>query len=358
MHPEQISILVRKLLDKTASAEEIAQINAYLTEKDIDLDVLLPWADWETTGTSPMPASTRERVLASIFHGKTGPQTTALPGALSSRDPKYTAIHRKGRIRVISLVAATAAAAILLFVLVLPRLFPGTKRVHGQEFIAYSAERGHSRMVILPDSSRIYLNAGSTISYSQAFGDSDRRVMLSGEAFFEVAPLRDRPFTVKTGNLLTTVLGTSFNVKAYNKKGDYFVSVRSGKVKVTADTGRRADHEPYLLLPGQQAGYASLSGAFTIRQVDTAGIASWKDNELLFDGSPLEEILETLEYRYNVRFQPEPGLIIGKKYSVTFHHLDLQASLDKLSILGKLCFERHSDSLIVVKQTGPVTWSK
>jgi ferric-dicitrate binding protein FerR (iron transport regulator) len=351
MSPEEIHILVRKLLDKSASAEEIAQIRTYLTENNIDFDTLLPWKDWDDTVSSPMPASTRERVLSAVTGVQILPQKMTSPSGPSYEYPQnllQVTGHRKNPNRTIPLVAAATAAAIIVFLWIFPRNIPAGKPVRQQELIAWSTEKGQSRTVLLPDHSRAYLNAGSKITYSSNFGDSDRHISLSGEAFFEVAPLSGHPFIVKTGNLLTTVLGTTFNVKAYNNNSNYIIAVRSGKVKVAADSGK-VTQEPCLLLPGQQISYANSSKTFTIQKVDTQRIASWKDNDLLFDGSSLREILETLEYRYNVRFLAAPGIMSGKEYSVDFYHLNLQESLDKLSILGKLNFQRRSDSLILVK---------
>jgi len=326
MNPDRISFLIQKLREQTASAEEQEELRGYLAQADIDVASLLPWTDWEQVSMEPMPSELRDRVVSAVLERDMGSEERG-------------SMMRRQKVRRIRVMVLTAAAVVLLAI-ALPWLFSSPGRVQPAS-VTQVAARGQSRMVLLPDRSRVYLNGGSSITYPAVFNDSDRKVVLSGEAFFDVATIARQPFKVLTGSLLTTVLGTSFNVRAFGE--NVVIAVKTGKVKVAANGSAS-----YVLLPGQQANYNGVGHPLDLQTVATDKVASWLDNELSFDGSPLKEILQTLENRYNVRLEPGAGVAMEEKYSVTFYHLDLQASLDKIAILGRLKFNRRNDSLITI----------
>jgi ferric-dicitrate binding protein FerR (iron transport regulator) len=322
MNPDRISLLIQKLRDQTASNEEKEELRVYLAQEDMDVESLLPWSDWEQATTEPMPSGLRDRLVSAVLERD----------AVS--EDRRSAV-RGQKVRRIPVTVLTAAAVVLL-VIAMPWLFSSRSSKRTPASVTQVAARGQSRMVVLPDRSRVYLNGGSSITYPEVFDDSDRMVVLTGEAFFEVATIARQPFKVLSGSLLTTVLGTSFNVRAVGE--NVVIAVKTGKVKVAS----------CVLLPGQQASYSGNGHALALQTVATDKIASWLDNELSFDGSPLKEILQTLENRYNVRLEPEAGVSLEEKYSITFYHLDLQESLDKIALLGQLKFNRRNDSLITI----------
>lgn len=151
--------------------------------------------------------------------------------------------------------------------------------------------RGMSRRLVLPDGSRVWLNAESSLSYPGSFGGRERReVTLQGEAYFEVAPDSLHPFVVETAALQTQVLGTSFNVRAYSPE-DTRVTLLRGSVKVSDR------HRGELLLRSGEGTDCSLDR----KTVDDAeDCRAWTDGRFAFDDAPLVEIMRELGRWYNV----------------------------------------------------------
>lgn len=148
---------------------------------------------------------------------------------------------------------------------------------------------------VLPDGSRVWLNKGAVLRYPESIHDGDRSLELEGEAFFEVQRDTLRPFTVRTHELVTRVLGTSFNINASLETRDVKVSVRSGKVQVA---GKGFDD---VLARGRELRYESGSGRVSVGDVAVADIAGWKPAQHFhFRNQTLAEVVSALEIYYEV----------------------------------------------------------
>ncbi|MBO9617111.1 MAG: FecR domain-containing protein [Dyadobacter sp.] len=157
------------------------------------------------------------------------------------------------------------------------------------------AAPGERKEVVLPDSSHLWLNAGSSVDYPAVFNGSERNVSLRGEAFFDVARDPAHPFVIRTGALRTRVLGTSFNIKAYPEDSSIAVSVVTGRVKVSSP---KASMD---LQPDQQAVYGKSDGQLVAQPYPGArALAAWREGKLQFRNRPLREVIRTLERRYAV----------------------------------------------------------
>ncbi|MDL2319779.1 FecR domain-containing protein [Alistipes sp. OttesenSCG-928-B03] len=151
--------------------------------------------------------------------------------------------------------------------------------------------RGGEYQIVLSDGSRVWLNAMSELSYPAAFGEGERVVELSGEAYFIVAADREHPFVVRTGDRTTTAIGTSFNVRTYET--DYYqATLLSGKVEVTADGGHVE------LVSGQQAVVAG--DGISVRAVNTADYIGWRENRFVYRGRPLRQVMADMERWYDI----------------------------------------------------------
>lgn len=167
---------------------------------------------------------------------------------------------------------------------------------------------GKKATVTLPDGTIVRLNSNSELTFPDRFYGNTREVTLRGEAFFKVVKDKKRPFIVKTGELTTKVLGTSFNVKAYDDEDEVAVSVATGLVQVSnenteADNNNTIEEgkRQILLNPSQEAVYKSMDSSFTRREVDVASIALWKDGILSFEKTPLDKAAKMLERWYGVK---------------------------------------------------------
>lgn len=152
------------------------------------------------------------------------------------------------------------------------------------------------RLISLPDGTRVWLNQNTEIDYPEKFSKNERRITLKGEAFFEVKRDESRPFIITSGAVKTTVLGTSFNVKAYND-ADAQVSVRTGKVKV------EAAQNTVFLERGDRAVYTDKTS--TVNKDKTLNFEpEWKRVLLYVDGLTLDEVITTLkrDHKFSVQY--------------------------------------------------------
>ncbi|RPD39625.1 FecR family protein [Chitinophaga barathri] len=162
----------------------------------------------------------------------------------------------------------------------------------------------HSRHITLPDGSLAVLQAGSRLEYPSAFSGRIREVTLTGEAYFDIRPDAARSFVIHSGSLRTTVLGTAFNIRAYEGSPEITVSVTRGKVKVeTEQEGRLLA----VLTPDQQVVYNNME-ATAIRQPLAADSAiQWLRKDMVFENLPFAVVAQAIGNRYhvNIRFESE-----------------------------------------------------
>lgn len=159
-----------------------------------------------------------------------------------------------------------------------------------QEFITKTAQRGQKVTVTLPDGSAVKLNSESSVTYPRSFDEARRNIVLMGEAFFEVKKDPDRSFTVRTGDLKTTVLGTSFNISAYPETEHIRVTVATGSVRVETEKA-----ENKTLTSGQQAVFDKASFELSQSDISLEKYLAWRSNTIVFDDIPLSEAVRILE---------------------------------------------------------------
>ncbi len=158
-----------------------------------------------------------------------------------------------------------------------------------------TTQKGQKATIVLMDGTKVYLNADSKLSFPEKFATDQREVLLEGEAFFEVARNVQRPFIVRSGDLTTTVLGTSFNIKAFAGEPSQ-VTVATGRVKVNSHNQEGMAEEVFLL-PHQQAYF---DGHLHKRAVDINQFIAWKDKIIRFDEMSLAEAALMLERWFDV----------------------------------------------------------
>ncbi|MEM9829234.1 MAG: FecR domain-containing protein [Bacteroidota bacterium] len=163
------------------------------------------------------------------------------------------------------------------------------------KMITVEAPAGVKVTKILPDSSRVILNAQSSITYIAGFQENAREITLVGEAFFEVAKDPLRPFIVHSGNLSTTALGTSFNINHRSGNATTEVSLATGRVEIVDDTAVLTK-----LKPGERLHYDRDRSTFRTDYYDTLETLAWKDGVLYFKEAGIEEVIQRLEDWYGV----------------------------------------------------------
>ncbi|RPE08487.1 DUF4974 domain-containing protein [Chitinophaga lutea] len=201
---------------------------------------------------------------------------------------------RAGRWAAVVAGMAALAGGIYYFTRPLPR----------QEMLAreHREPATFSRYITLPDGSTVVLHAGSRLEYPALFENGTREVTLVGEAYFDIRRDTAKPFIIHSGSLRTTVLGTAFNIKAYENSPEITVSVTRGKVKVeTEQEGKLLA----VLTPDQQVVYTSTAAAAVKQPVAAEAAADWIRNDMVFDNQTFGDVAKILgsRYRVNIRFE-------------------------------------------------------
>lgn len=172
------------------------------------------------------------------------------------------------------------------------------------EMLSLETGRGKSKQVLLSDGTKVWLNAESQLLYPKRFNGNERRVHLTGEAYFEVRHNKKQPFIVETASLVATDLGTSFDVKAYAGRKEQLILV-SGKVAVQK---RGADEAPVVMQPDQMLTLDA--GKMTVSSEDTYPLVQWKNGLFYFHHAALVDVMKEIGrwYHVNVVFENKTSL--------------------------------------------------
>lgn len=214
----------------------------------------------------------------------------------------------------------------------------------GLTLLEKSNPKGRKSTVMLPDGSKVKLNAESHLKYEE-IGDK-RTVYLRGEAFFEVAKDANRPFTVFSGEISTTALGTSFNVRAYPESQYIEVYLASGKVEVLQHENRNGTK--LTLEPGQGANYNRGDKQLAYSQTGAETSLAWKDGTIIFDKSDFTEVKKALERWYGVEIEVIGTPDASWRINGTFSNESLENILSSLDFTAPLDYS-ISDNKVKIK---------
>lgn len=332
--------LIQRYLNQEATPEEIEQLKGWLMESDEHLqyffrcknlyDVYHPAFSWEKIDGEgalhkvlPLISRRRRRVLgwsavaamvalavgmAFLISRHAAPERTAPPVAVAEVGTAAGVQEEGIRLTLsdgkeISL-AGSADQAIRDKEGAVAYVSGGGIEYRGQDSLqepetvyhTLSVPRGKEFFLTLDDNTRVWINAETEVRYPVKFAAHKREIYVSGEVYLEVSHCPEAPFTVVTPQSEVTVLGTSFNVKAYQDEENQITLVE-GKVKVGLPEGENA----VVLSPGEQARLQAHSGEIVKQRVNTELYCGWHQGKLVFRGNSLEEILQVLSRRYDMQ---------------------------------------------------------
>ncbi|WP_171037869.1 FecR family protein [Dyadobacter luticola] len=331
MTQDYIRQLAKKFLDGTATEEEKKQLHAWYDSQDANSDMtpdeIQPEVVKVPVGESG--ETIRNRMLDNLK-------------ALQNRDEPVLKYHWVRRFTFWSSAAAAVVIAGFLFL-------KNTHKTQSSALQLVQAPLGKTLDIKLPDGSHIWLNAGSTLTYPKSFSGKTREVVLrEGQAFFDIVHDKTKPFIVHAKALNITVLGTSFDVKAYRNDPDIKVTVKTGKVGVTLRD--KPEHPAVMLLPAEQAVVAPEQAVkIQVNEISKPAIAPWKDNRMVFEDELLPEIFHALERKYKQHIVVEKPDLLTEKISLTLHDQPLADVLKVLGFSKKFNYSQLNDSTIVVR---------
>lgn len=170
----------------------------------------------------------------------------------------------------------------------------------GHAKLSVSTPRGGEFKITLEDGTEVWLNAETQLRYPERFGDGERRVAVTGEAFFKVAKDSKRPFYVETAGQVVRVYGTQFNVHAYPEDKSVATTLVEGSISLQAASGNGAQ---LMLMPGHQALFDKLSHEASVKSVDTEVVTSWRSGSFVFENQNLGDIMQTLSRWYDFDYK-------------------------------------------------------
>ena len=220
------------------------------------------------------------------------------------REKAQSAIMRIGlrqRIRRIALTCASAAAMLIFVPWITLKLNDSIADkqaavAESPKLCEVSTHNGETREIILPDHSRITLNAGSVLIYPEKFSSTERTVFLSGEAIFEVTHNEALPFMVNTADLTIQVHGTIFNVNAYPEASGTSATLCEGSISATL----KGSGESILMVPNERLDYDRQTGKSSILRVNSAEDIAWKSGDMCFRSENIHTIVKAIERKYGI----------------------------------------------------------
>ena len=174
------------------------------------------------------------------------------------------------------------------------------------------------------------------------FNDSIREVTLIGEAFFDIKRNIHKPFIVNTNSIKIRVLGTSFNVKSYSKDKKVETTLVTGKVEVLKDK-----ETPLILAPSQKAVFYKKENKLEIEEVQSHDVVAWKEGKLVFDKTPLQEVVIDLERKYNTKIIINSKNLLDYEYTGTFDNLSFEEVLKLLTISSPIKYSFKNEKTIL-----------
>ncbi|MFW5761836.1 MAG: FecR family protein [Cyclobacteriaceae bacterium] len=257
--------------------------------------------------------------------------------------------------RVVSNYIMKIAAAVLVLVVVYFSIYEITrdqqqpKSVKGTNEIVKTTTKGQKLNLTLPDGSSIKLNAESRLVIDSTFGKQNRLVHLQGEAYFHVSRDTVRPFIIRTNDLETRVLGTSFNINAYEGQQNIEVAVESGKVNISS----LQDEQSEELTANQMLTYHQQDKKMQRKAINTLEVFGWKDNILYFRDASFTTIKNKCERWFDVDFELQDQLNpaqLKESFTGTFRNESLEEIIAALAYTSKYDYRLQGDKVIVKKK--------
>ena len=326
--PVPIKEIILRFLAGNASSEEIVLLQTWLEESEANRQY------FDEVNSTYQASITLNRLNQhKVDHAWR---------TLSQRIEREPIVHKKrpnSRSLYVYKIAATVcllvASAVLLF-----KVVPRT--THEQHALIVRNSKGNNTRILLPDSSTVWLNANSTLEYTNEFGNTTREVTLKGEAFFDVKK-GNKAFIVKTDKIQVHVKGTRFNVEAYKKNATVKTTLEEGKVELHVDGSNKF----FTMKPGDQIILNTRLNDVVVKKVNPLDVSAWKEDRLVFENTPLSEVIAKLENRYKVNIKVESKKVLRERLSMTIEQEDIEEVLDLIKLSSRLQIKMDGNEIVL-----------
>ncbi len=330
--------LIHRYLDNNATQNDKKALDDYLDASDENKVAFQRIQKiWDTADT-PLPRPDMEKawenicILAEI-------KEPAPAKTIQFKPPKKALPVMQ---RILGSRLLRVAAVFLLMILTPYLVFKYAKSTSMNEIYVDNTKQ---KIVVLPEGTRITLDAGSFLSYSEHFSDNSREVYLKGEGFFEVTSDPDRPFIVHANNAVITVLGTKFNVRSWEQYNQTTVAVAEGKVSLKPD--KSGDCESEVIITKNQ--YSILRKNKIPAPPQNTNInfhLLWQQQEMYFQNATLQEVLDQLERWHNLEFKLPDKSFASNRVTIFIENKPVENIIETIALTNNFNFQLEGNKII------------
>ena len=318
--------ILRRYLNGTYTKSEVDSIQDCLSDMEQHLDV------WNELADEVWEESANHQQTSVFSHARKTKEAQRILRRAQNASPS---IRRR------FYTVITGIAASFLIIVASTFAYQYFSESHEIRLTQVQTSFGEKKQITLPDGSHIILNSCSRLQYPDHFSHDSRNVELSGEAFFEITPNKEKPFYVRTGLFNVKVLGTAFNVKAYTGDEIVSVGVDHGKVQVELPeaTLRLQRHE--------QISFNAASGEYhkTIHE----NTSQWKKGYFSFHNTPIQDVVRELEREYNCRIVFQQGVDFHNLITGEHDRKDLKSILESLHYISGINYRIENEVVTFYK---------
>ena len=248
-------------------------------------------------------------------------------------------VKKSGNVRKLLYWSATIAA---VFVLVFSIKLFNSKPTDTNIILGIS--KNTKQNIVLVDGSNITLNAHSSLLAKNKFDKTTRTVILKGEAFFNVKHDVSHPFTIKIDSVTVKVLGTAFNISQDSTTHNVIVTVQRGRVAVMYKD------QSIIITAGEQVTYINKFKKIDVTKSNIENYDSWKTGQLVFNDTPIQEVIEALNKQYSTHFEIASPELLSYKLNASFNYTDIKKVEELLSVVLKVDIKtEHGKQLLFCK---------
>jgi len=373
MSKDRTWFLIGKKLAGEASAEELNELEGLL-RSDPDMHYALQNITDLWNLHAPVANDAEDAFDRHLNRLKTAGVNWDQPNETEFQ-PDFTNTQKRSRkiVMIMSIAAAVLMVASIYWYNSVTKRPASSRPFVAAEKNIVSTRNGSKSTITLPDGSKVWLNAGSVLTYNKDFGGEIREVNLSGEAFFEVMPAlspataQKIPFIIHTQHIDVRVLGTAFNVKAYPSDKQTETSLVHGKVEVLI---HNRPEQKITLRPNDKLvvmndeGNAPLTGKtgtshnepivslskLTYTPADSLVVeTAWVENKLIFDNESFEDVATKMERWYNVEITFSDAKIKQERFTGTFENVTIQQALDYIGVTTPFHYSMQGNKITIVR---------
>lgn len=227
---------------------------------------------------------------------------------------------------------------------------PGEKYfAQTESMMRYIVNEGVKGFVMLPDSSKVWLNSGSTIEFPSEFSSYERNVKLSGEGYFNVVSDSEWPMRVSTSKGITVVVtGTEFNVSSYENDDDFRLTLVTGSLYLEKDSDKskiNVDHNQEVVISDRKERVLPVVKPAGVERIEIS--TSWKEGRLVFDNAPMDEVIRKLERWFGVRVDILDGNILKNSFTADFESESLTQVLDAMKYTSDISYRVEGRKVVL-----------